>query len=90
MPGSDETEVVPGTIAELREDGAVLYLGSGDRDERWLLAVPHEPGWGFHALWFSFISVDVFELEGRERTEARERVEEGERVGRWFIRLGSP
>ena len=46
--------------------------------ERWLLVVPHEPGWGFHALWFSFISVDVFELEGRER------------LGRWFIRLGAP
>jgi hypothetical protein len=78
MPGGDETEVVPGTITELREDGAVLYLRSEDQSERWLLAVPHEPGWGFHALWFSFISVDVFELEGRER------------LGRWFIRLGSP
>jgi hypothetical protein len=78
MPGGDETEVVPGTITELREDGAVLYLRSEDQSERWLLAVPHEPGWGFHALWFSFISVDVFELEGRKR------------LGRWFIRLGSP
>jgi hypothetical protein len=78
MPGGDETEVVAGTIAELRDDGAVLYLRSDDQSERWLLAVPHEPGWGFHALWFSFISVDVFELEGRER------------LGRWFIRLGSP
>jgi hypothetical protein len=78
MPGGDETEVVPGTIAELRDDGAVLCLRSEDQSERWLLAVPHEPGWGFSALWFSFIAVDVFELEGRER------------LGRWFIRLGSP
>jgi hypothetical protein len=78
MPGGDETEVVPGTITELRDDGAVLYLRSEDQSERWLLAVPHEPGWGFHALWFSFIAVDVFELEGRER------------LGRWFIRLGGP
>jgi hypothetical protein len=78
MPGGDETEVVPGTITELRDDGAVLYLRSEDQSERWLLAVPHEPGWGFHALWFSFIAVDVFELEGRER------------LGRWFIRLGAP
>lgn len=78
MPGGDETEVVAGTITELRDDGAVLYLRSEDQSERWLLAVPHEPGWGFSALWFSFISVDVFELEGRER------------LGRWFIRLGSP
>ena len=78
MPGGDETEVVPGTITELRDDGAVLYLRSEDQAERWLLAVPHEQGWGFQALWFSFIAVDVFELEGRER------------LGRWFIRLGSP
>jgi hypothetical protein len=78
MPGGDETEVVPGTITELRDDGAVLYLRSEDQSERWLLAVPHEPGWGFHALWFSFIAVDVFELEGRKP------------LGRWFIRLGAP
>jgi hypothetical protein len=78
MPGGDETEVVPGTITELRDDGAVLHLREEDQPERWLLVVPHEPGWGFHALWFSFISVDVFELEGRER------------LGRWFIRLGAP
>jgi len=78
MPGGDETEVLPGTITELRDDGAVLYLRSDGRAERWLWVVPHEPGWGFHALWFSFISIDVFELEGRER------------LGRWFIRLGSP
>ena len=77
MPGGDETEVVPGTITEVRDEGAVLYLRSSDRAERWLLAVPHEPGWGLQALWFSFISVDVFELDGREP------------LGRWFIRLGS-
>ena len=78
MPGGDETEVVPGTITELRDDGAVLHLRSDERGERWLLAVPHEAGWGFSALWFSFIAVDVFELGG------------GECLGRWFIRLGSP
>jgi hypothetical protein len=78
MPGGDETEVVAGTITEVRDDGAVLYLRSPDAPERWLLAVPHEPGWGLHALWFSFISVDVFELDGRQP------------LGRWFIRLGSP
>jgi hypothetical protein len=75
MPGADETRVVPGTIAEVRDDGAVLHLGD---DDRWVLAVPHEPGWGLQALWFSFIAVDVFELDGRQP------------VGRWFIRLGSP
>jgi hypothetical protein len=77
-PGADETEVVPGTITEVRDDGAVLYVRSPGRPERWLLAVPEEAGWGLQALWFSFIAVEVFELEG------------GERVGRWFIRLGSP
>jgi hypothetical protein len=77
MPGADETQVVPGTIAEVREDGAVLVLREPGAEERRLWAVPHERGWGLQALWFSFISVDVFELDGRER------------VGLWFIRLGS-
>jgi hypothetical protein len=77
MPGGDETEVVAGTITEVREDGAVLYLRDEGRGERFVLAVPHEPGWGFQALWFSFIAVDAFELKGRER------------LGRWFIRLGA-
>lgn len=75
MPGGDETEVVAGTITEVREDGAVVFLR---HEQRWILAVPHEPGWGLQALWFSFIAVDAFELEGHER------------LGRWFIRLGSP
>jgi hypothetical protein len=78
MPGGDETEVVAGTITEVREDGAVLLLRGSDREDRWVLAVPHEPGWGLQALWFSFIAVDAFELDGRRR------------LGRWFIRLGSP
>jgi hypothetical protein len=77
MPGADETRVVPGTITEVRDEGAVLYLRDEGRADRWLLAVPHEPGWGLQAMWFSFIAVDVFELDGREP------------VGRWFIRLGS-
>jgi hypothetical protein len=75
MPGGDETEVVAGTITEVRDDGAVVFLRE---DQRWVLAVPQEPGWGLQALWFSFIAVDAFELEG------------GNRLGRWFIRLGSP
>ena len=74
MPGGDETEVVAGTITEVREDSAVVFLRE---DQRWVLAVPQEPGWGLQALWFSFIAVDVFDLE------------EGNRLGRWFIRLGS-
>jgi hypothetical protein len=78
MPGGDETEVVAGTITEVREEGAVVFLREPENDQRWILAVPHEAGWGLQALWFSFIAVDVFELEGRER------------LGRWFIRLGSP
>jgi hypothetical protein len=77
-PGADETEVVPGTITEIRDDGAVLHVREPGRAERRLLAVPEEAGWGLQALWFSFIAVEVFELEGRER------------VGRWFIRLGAP
>lgn len=78
MPGADETEVVAGTITEVRGEGAVLYLREPGREQRWVLAVPQERGWGLQALWFSFIAVDVFELEGRRP------------LGRWFIRLGSP
>ena len=78
MPGADETEVVAGTITEVRDEGAVLYIREPGREQRWVLAVPQEPGWGLQALWFSFIAVDVFELEGRRP------------LGRWFIRLGSP
>jgi hypothetical protein len=71
MPGADETRVVPGTITELRDGGAVVQL-------RLILAVPRDSGWGLHAMWFSFIAVDAFELEN------------GERLGEWHIRLGSP
>lgn len=83
MPGADETEVVAGRITELGEEGAVLQLhrdsdlGSDTRRPRRLRVVPHEPGWGFEAMWFSFIAVDVFTLD------------DGDPVGRWFIRLGS-
>ena len=79
MPGGDETEVVAGTITEVREEGAVVSLHDPRTEvERRVLAVPLEPGWGLQAMWFSFIAVDAFELEGRER------------LGRWFIRLGAP
>ena len=78
MPGADETEVVAGTITEVRGEEAVLSLGDPDSPQRWVVAVPVEPGWGLRAMWFSFIAVEVFELDGRER------------LGRWFIRLGQP
>jgi hypothetical protein len=78
MPGGDETEIVAATITEVREDGAVLFLREPDQEQRWVLAVPQEPGWGLQALWFSFIAVEAFELDGRQP------------LGRWFIRLGSP
>jgi hypothetical protein len=78
MPGADETEVVAATITEVRGEEAVLHLSEPDAPQRWVIAVPQEPGWGLQALWFSFIAVDAFELEGRER------------LGRWFIRLGPP
>jgi hypothetical protein len=78
MPGADETRVVPGTITELRDGGAVVQLREPDREPRLILAVPRDSGWGLHAMWFSFIAVDAFELEN------------GERLGEWHIRLGSP
>jgi hypothetical protein len=76
MPGGDETEVLSGTITEVHDEGAVILLDEAGGEERRILAVPHEPGWGLQALWFSFIAVDAFELDGREP------------AGRWFIRLG--
>lgn len=76
MPGADETEVVGGSIAEVRDEGAVISLREEPRSSpRSVLAVPEEPGWGLQALWFSFIAVEVFDLDG------------GERLGRWYIRL---
>jgi hypothetical protein len=77
MPGADVTEVVPATITEVRGEAAVLRLDEPHSQESWVLAVPKEPGWGLQALWFSFIAVEAFELNGREH------------LGRWFIRLGS-
>jgi hypothetical protein len=77
MPGGDETEVVPGKIAGLREGGgAVLVVTEAGRAPRSVLVVPREPGWGLGALWFSFVAVDVFELDADAPT------------GRWFLRLG--
>ena len=78
MPGGDETEVVAGTITEVRADGAVLYLREPEGEQRWILAVPREDGWGLQALWFSFIAIDAFELDDNRP------------LGRWFIRLGRP
>jgi hypothetical protein len=78
MPGADETEVVAATITEVRGEEAVLQLGEPHGRQRQVIAVPQEPGWGLQALWFSFIAVEAFELDGRER------------LGRWFIRLGPP
>jgi hypothetical protein len=77
MPGADETHVVPGTITELRQGAAVVYLREPEGGPRWVLAVPRDPGWGLYALWFSFIAVDAFELEN------------GVGLGEWHIRLGS-
>ncbi len=75
MPGADETEVVPGTITELREGAAVVFLREPGREPRWVLAVPRDAGWGLDALWFSYIAVDAFELDN------------GTGLGEWHIRL---
>ena len=49
MPGADETEVVPGTITELRDGAAVVFLREPGRTPRWVLAVPRDAGWGLEA-----------------------------------------
>jgi hypothetical protein len=81
MPGADETEVVTGVLSDVTDSRALLTVRPPDGGERRLWVTPHEPGWGFHALWFSFIAVDVHELDPAPGTEP---------VARWFIRLGSP
>jgi hypothetical protein len=77
-PGEEDARVVPGTLAEITDRGGVLALAEpvtvGGDQARQVLAVPTEPGWGFHALWFGFISVDAATLEGRP-------------IGRWWLRL---
>ena len=78
MPGADDTQVVPGRLSDVSEGEAVLQLRPGEPGAKTFRVAPHEPRWGLGALWFSFISVDVFEAEG------------GAPVGRWFIRLGAP
>jgi hypothetical protein len=75
MPGADETEVISGTVTELREGAAVVFLREPGREPRWVLAVPRDAGWGLDALWFSYIAVDAFELDN------------GAGLGEWHIRL---
>ena len=91
MPGADETEVVRGTITEVRAEGAILELHA-DLPTRVVLAVPREPGWGLQALWFSFIAVDVFALDGDTASPpSGSSTPTGHpSLGRWFIRLGTP
>jgi hypothetical protein len=79
-PGGDETTVVAGAIVELRPDGgAVVNLeqpaSAGGHELRRFRALPDEHGWGLHALWFSFIAVNVYAVDGDEP------------LARWFIRL---
>jgi hypothetical protein len=79
-PGADETTVVVGAIAELLPDGGAIVnleepATACGRELRRFRAVPDEHGWGLHALWFSFIAVNVYALDGDEPLE------------RWFIRL---
>ena len=76
MPVADETELVPGTITELRDGAAVVYMSEPGCAPRWVLAVPRDAGWGLEALWFSYIAVNAFELEN------------GAGLGEWHIRLG--
>ena len=68
-----------------RRRGALPARGRGR--ERWILAVPHEAGWGLQALWFSFIAVDVFELDGASPwgagSSAWARRRRGRRRGGW-------
>lgn len=79
-PGGDETTVVLGAIAAVLPDGAAVVdlaqpIVAGGHELRRFRAVPDEHGWGLHALWLSFIAVNVYELDGDTP------------LARWFIRL---
>ena len=55
-------DLQPGVALDLalhggREGDAVLFPRASGQPERWLRIVPHESGWEFGALWFSFIPV---------------------------------
>ena len=72
-PGEEDSEVLDATVVAMSDGAAVLELEGGRRAR----VVPREPGFGFDALWFSFIAVDAAEPDS------------GEPLGRWAIRLGS-
>jgi multisubunit Na+/H+ antiporter MnhB subunit len=79
-PGGDVTTVVTGALTEVLPDGAAIVdleepATVADRELRRFRAVPDEHGWGLRALWFSFIAVNVYALDGDEP------------LARWFIRL---
>lgn len=69
----------PGEEDAVVVDGKLLQVSRSEAllavGDRRLRAVPSEQGWGFHSLWFGFIAVEVFEDE--------------QRLGRWWLRLGS-
>jgi hypothetical protein len=79
-PGEEDAEIVTGKVVEVRSGAAVVEFDRParveDRELTRIRAVPREPGWGLEALWFAFIPIDAFPAD------------EGERVGRWWMRLG--
>ena len=72
-PGEEESRVLEATVAARSETSALLEFDDGRRAE----VVPRESGFGFDALWFSFIAVDATDADS------------GEHLGRWAMRLGS-
>jgi hypothetical protein len=70
-PGEEDSKVLDARIVEVGDDGALLEIDTGGRAR----VVPREPGFGFDALWFSFIAVDASDPDS------------GESLGRWAIRL---
>jgi hypothetical protein len=80
-PGEEESRIQEGTVVEVADGGALVELDepvtADGRELRRVLLVPRERGWGLRALWFSFIAVDAFPAH-----------REGERLGRWWMRLG--
>jgi hypothetical protein len=77
-PGEEDSKVLEATVAARTGASATLeFQEPGPGGVRVARIVPRERGFGFDALWFSFIAVDA------------SRTDTGEPLGRWAIRLGS-
>jgi hypothetical protein len=84
-PGEEDSKVAEAVVVGVYDRVAVLELDPpvvvGGREVRFARAAPRERGFGFDALWFSFIAVDV------EALPVPDAAVDGAPLGRWALRL---